>query len=160
MSVQATINAGINIRETLTVGVDGASNPVVRHDQFVSSINLNASSAAPVTTPVSDNIALVSGAHTIDLTSLVGTGGGAVDGTGLKVQAIHVRNNGAAAMTFTPGSSNPYNLFGSSSSVTVPAGGQVLLFANEGAPDIASNAKEIDVAGTDTDDFDLTLVMG
>lgn len=160
MAVQATVTLGVSVRETLEVGVDGANAPVVRHDQFPSNITLNGSSAAPVTKPVVDNLALSAGAYTIDLTSMTGTNGAAVNGTGLKVQAIHIRNNGAAAMTITPGSSNPYNLLGSSFSVVLAPGQEFAFYGNEAAPDISGSAKEIDIAGTGTDDFDLSLVMG
>jgi hypothetical protein len=159
MAVSANISFLARIRETLETGVDGAASPVIIHDALDKSVTLNASSAVPATKCSVDTIALTAGAKTVDLTALAGANG-TVDGTGLKVQFIRIVNNGANAMTFAEGASNGYELLGNGWTITLPAGGYMQFYLPEGTPDIASGAKTIDVSGTGTQTFDLTVVMG
>ncbi|MCP4571472.1 MAG: hypothetical protein GY838_03905 [bacterium] len=157
----ATIRPQLDAAEVLATGVDAASQPTVDHTGFSTKRVLNSTSSVPVTEPVFDTIALVAGAKTIDLTALVGTANRAVDGTGLKVQAIKFKNKtGNSTMSFTFGASNPYNLAGSDWKVTLAADQEVMFYLHNTAPDIAAGAKNIDVAGTLVEEFELSVVMG
>jgi hypothetical protein len=161
MSVAATYSLKLEVRETLTVGVDAASLPVVLHDQLNVSGTLNATSAVPATKHIQDAaVPLAAGVYTIDLTALPGTGGATVDGTGLKVQLIRIHNKGAAAMTFADGVTNGYELLGAAWTITLPPGGAMQFYLPDTAPDIGASAKTIDVTGTGTQTFDLSIVMG
>jgi len=159
MSVDASCQFIITTQETLT-GVDAATNPDIIHDAFNESFRLYASSSAPATKLLSKTITLTAGAYTIDLTTETGTNGVAIAGTGLKVQMIRIKNLGANNMTFSEGASNGISLFGSSWSHRVYPGGIWQEFLNEGCPDIASGDRTIDVAGTGTQQFELTILMG
>ena len=73
----------------------------VTHDQFNTTLELSAASTPPVTKVAALQAALVAGAATIDLENLTGTNGAAVVGTGLRVQAMKVRNPSTNANAIT-----------------------------------------------------------
>jgi len=153
---------GIRAVEVLD-NAPAALEPPVTHDQFETHVTLpDTVTPVPATEAVYSTIALVDGAKTIDLTSLTGTNGRAVDGTGLKVQAIKLKNTSASnSMTFQGGASNPYELNADANwHVSLPPGGEFMAYCPDTNPDIAADAKTIDVAGTGTDQFELSLVMG
>lgn len=157
MSVDATYNFLLTPQETLT-GADGATAPTIYFDAFNVSGRLNADSTPPATKVICKTIALTAGAYTLDLTTETGTNGAAIAGTGLRVQMIRVRNNGANAMTFSEGASNGLAL--ACGTFIVPAGGIVQMYLNDAAPDIAAGDRAIDVAGTTTQEFELTIILG
>lgn len=160
MAVSATYALTMTVRETLTLGVDGASNPVVTHDGLNLSGTLNAGTTVPATQHAQDTMALSGGAATIDLTSLTGTGGGTISGNGLKVQLVRFRNRSSTnAMTFAKGASNGYSLW-TNWTITLSPGCAVLFFLNDKPEDIDATHKTIDVSGTGTDEFDFSVVMG
>lgn len=154
-----TCNYGFKLYsiETLT-GVDSASNPSVTHDGYDESGTLTASTTPPVTKILAKLITLTAGAYTIDLTTETGTNGVAISGTGLRVQAIRIKNLGANTMTFSEGASNGLALI--CGDIIVPAGGITQIFLNDAAPDIASGDRTIDVAGTGSQTFELTVLLG
>ena len=157
MAVDATYVFQITTSETLST-VDAASNPVITHDNFNATGRLYASSTPPAIKLLSKVIALSGGAYTINLTTETGTNGVAQDGTGLRVQMIRIKNLGANSMTFAEGASNGIAL--ACLPFTVPAGGIYQLFLNDASPDIAAGDRTIDVSGTTTQTFQLTLLMG
>lgn len=110
----------------------------------------------------SDTLALVAGAATIDLTSLPGLQA-TIDGTGLKVQAFRIRGAaGNSALTISPGAANPYTMFGAGNDLEYPAD-CALAFQfefDETLADIAAGAKEIDLAGTGTEQFQIEFILG
>ena len=83
-----------------------------------------------------------------------------IDGTGLKVQAFRVKNLGANTMTFTVGASNGYDLAGAGFSVALAQNQHFTLYGNDATPDIASGDRTIDVAGTGSQTFECSIVMG
>ena len=110
MSVTVTWSNDVTVAETLTSGVTGASNPIIRHNGFnapksgeAEVATLTASTTPAATKVAEGNLALTAGAYTIDLTSLTGTNGASVTFNGLTVRNILIRNKGAAAMTFAKG---------------------------------------------------------
>lgn len=155
-----TSQYAFKIFATETVSGDGFSSQSLVHADYDETGTLSSSSAAPITKIVSKLVTLTTGAYTIDLTTITGTNGVAQDGTGLKVQMIRVKNLGANNMTFSEGASNGLSLFGSSWSKVVYPSGVWQEFLNEGSPDIASGDRTIDVAGTGSQTFELTVLMG
>ena len=160
MSVQGVIKGGIDSVETIDVGVTAAQNPRVSHTEYSENDSVNASSTVPGTDCVYDLVALVAAAKTIDLTALVGTYDRAVDGTGLKVQGVMFKNLGANEMVFTPGAANPYLLLGAAFKITLQTGQWFVASLQNLAEDVAGGAKNIDVAGTGVQTFEMSLLLG
>jgi hypothetical protein len=148
------------VTETLASNVDGSESPSLLHASFDDTATLNSSTTPPVTKSVVKVVALSGGAATIDLTTITGTNALAQDMTGLKVQYFRVKNLGANTMTFTVGASNGYNLAGAGFSVALEQNQQFALFLNDASPDVAAGDRTIDVAGTTTQTFELTVVAG
>lgn len=160
MPIKATYHLGLDVDETLDVGVAGVREPVVRHNNLNPRGALDAGTTPPATKHVQLAAqALVAGAKTVDLTALVGTAGATVDGTGLKVRVLRIRNNGVSLMTFGPGAADPYQLW-AGWSLPVPPGGAFALYMADGAGAVGAAAKNVDVAGTGTETFDLSVVFG
>jgi len=137
-----------------------AANRRVTHNLFNSSKQLSASSTPPVTKVAAFKQALTAGAATVNLASLTGANGASVDGTGLKVQVLKVKNLGEGTLTITPGAANPYNLLGSGMSFALEKDQEITIFGGDLTPDIASGAKEIDLAGTGAEESEWIIVMG
>ena len=156
-----TYAATLRAVETLTGNTDGivASSRQVTWSAFDESASYTAATAPPVTKVAAKLAALTAGALTVDLTALAGWGanGTTVDGTGLKVQFLRVKNLGANTMTFATGASNGYNFGGP---VPVHPGGMVLIAGNDALPDVAAGAKNIDVTGTGAQTAEVTLILG
>lgn len=168
MSISVVIRQHCIVTETLegeyvsdedaTVTIDGVNGTGTE--------TLTASTTPPATKQSCFDIALSAGAVTINLASLPGLNGeaGAVDGTGLKVQSITLKNkaSNANAMTITEGASNGHPTLGSSFSVTLLPGQSIQLF-NDGVDvgtDIAAGDRTIDVAGTGAQVLAVHVVMG
>lgn len=159
MSISARIQMNLTVTETLSGDALQAAANVV-HDAFNKGATLSASSAVPATNVYADEIALVAGAKSIDLTSLPALTG-TLDATGLKVQAIKFINPaGNSDITFSEGAANGYALLGSSWSLTLKAGQEAQFYLNDAAPDVATADRTIDVAGTGTETFKIILVVG
>lgn len=115
--------------------------------------------AVPVTKFAYFEQALTAGAATIDLTAMTHNEGGTVDGTGLKVQFARFTAplDNEAAITITPDVTDGYTV--TDEHVLQPGQSAMYELAEEAA-DIASGAKNIDLAGTGTDSLLCTIVMG
>jgi len=161
MSVSVNYKLRISTTETLVSGVVAAANPVVLLDQFDLTGTLNSGTSPPATKAAYFSKALTAGAGTIDLTALTGAGG-AVDGTGLKVQLFRLSNPIANAngVTISHAASNSYGLWGSTYSVTLQPGESVQWLGNDTAPDVAGGAKNILLTGTGSQAFNVSIVMG
>lgn len=162
MSVVADWALKINVSETLEAGIDAAPSPVVAHTDFSTRGTYTATSTVPATVVSADEIALVGGAHTIDLEALPGTNGATVVGTGLKVQLFKFKNTGTNVMTLTEGAANGYRLLGTAAGweIAVFAGQEVLINGNDLTPDVAGVDSEIDIAGTAVETFEVMIVLG
>lgn len=143
--------------ETLT-NVDGVTTATLVHDAFNETGSLSASTTPAVTMVYDELVALTAGAYTIDLTSLTGSNGAVQDGTGLRVQMIRVKNLGANAMTFSEGASNGIAL--ACGTFVVPASGITQMYLADASPDIAAGDRTIDVAGTGTQTFEISIYLG
>ena len=115
----------------------------------------------PVTKSVYFVVSLSGGAATIDLTSLTGVNNESVDGTGLKLQVLKMKNRtGNATMTIDVGASNGYELAGAGFEATLQAGQELTFFGNDATPDIGASAKTLDLTGTGTESAEISIVMG
>lgn len=161
-SVTVTYAATCTVAETLATntGSAPASTRVVTHTEYNEAASLTASTTPPVTTVAEFLLTLSGGAATVDLRALTGTNGASIDGNGLKVQVLRVKNLGANIMTIVPGASNGIDLLGASSSLTIPAGGHAMIYFNDASPDISGTDKTLDVTGTTTQTSEWTIVMG
>lgn len=171
MSVNVTEKSQIQTIETLESGVPAADQPQITSSGYDTKRTLTANSTPPATNAIYMSKALTAGAATIDLTSLPGPGGTTVDGTGKKVQSIRIVNGTTggdgsiaagsnASVNVAPGASNGYALFGASKDVDIPAGACLHMQFNENLADISSGAKTIDLAGTGTNAFEITIILG
>ena len=163
MSVQATITSKIVVAETLEIPSVGR--PVVRHDSFKTDATLNADTTPDATAVVSMVVTLTAGAATVNLAALPGSQG-TFDATGLKIRSLWVKNlkeDGTAntgAVTITPGASNGYNVFGSASGLVTLELGDTHHWTCNSSQTIASGDRTIDFAGTGTDEFQVTILLG
>lgn len=126
------------------------------------SLTLNSGSDPAVTAGAQVTGALTDGAATIDFRA-VSLNGAAVDGNGLRVKGFKFKNLGAAAMTLTPGASNGLKVMGTAFSITLPPLGEVTWFCgvgSDGIENIDATHKTMDIAGTGTDTYRLTALMG
>jgi hypothetical protein len=168
MSVSAKQQMGMVTTETVSTGLDhGDATEAVAHNLNsggVSTTTLTSTTTPPATKVYSDEIDLVAGAATIDLTSLTGPFSASVDFTGLKVQQIYIKAHAAntSHITLVEGVANPYFLFGiTADRITVHAGTEVMFRMNEALADVAAGAKTIDASSADLDaKFDIHLVAG
>lgn len=147
----------------LTTPASGTDSTTVVGDAWDSAqLTLNGSSSPVITAAAQVTGALSGGAASIDLTS-VSLNGASVDGTNLRVKAFKFKNLGAAAMTISEGASNGLGMLGQAFSVTLPALGEITWFCGVGADgieDIDATHKTFDLAGTGTDTYRFTVLMG
>jgi hypothetical protein len=162
MSVSVSYGATVTVQEVLEANPNSASaaQRTVTHSLFNSTKSLNGSSTPPVTKVAAFKAALSAGAKTLDLTALIGTNGVAVDGTGLKVQVLKVKNLGANTLAITPGASNGYGLLGSDMKIVLAQNQEALIFGNDLTPDVASGAKNLDLAGTLVQESEWIIILG
>lgn len=162
--VKLEFDPKVKVTEKLDIGIDGVTNQ--EHILQIASLaaSFSPTTTVPVTKAFKDQVALTAGAVTLDLNVLVRDNLPDVSGDGLKVQVIiiHNPNTNTGTMTFVPGGTNGYNIFGAATaSVPVSIGGTVVLFGNDKWDDInTSTNKTIDVTGTGTESFEIIIAMG
>lgn len=162
MSVALTFASTVKTVETLETGVPAASasDKTITHDQYDETAALTASTTPPVTKCAYFLATLSGGALDIDLTALSGTNGATVVGTGLKVQAIRIKNLGANTLTIEPGDSDAYNLLGAAFKIILAQNQHITLYGNDATPDVASDAKILKLTGTTTQTSEWSVVLG
>ena len=155
---------GLTVTEILGGNVVGLSDKTVKHSSLnKSSGALDSTTTPPVTKVATFNQALSGGAATIDLNALTGTNGAAVNGEGLRIQAIKLSapSTNANVITATFGGTHPYNLAGAAWSVALLAGQEFVFYGNDATPDIEDGvASAIDLAGTASQTLNVCIVMG
>lgn len=165
MSVKLSYGSNMTLQEILEENPDSASaaGRTVQHNQFNTNLLLDADST-PVVSQMAAFVQALdgSGDGAVDLAALKGTNGAIVNGTGLKVQALKVKNLGDAPLTITPKADTGYELFGAIAvgSMTVLAGGEHTIYANGAAPDIGPTSKDFVLAGSASEESEWTVVMG
>lgn len=157
-----TLTANLAARLGLVRSLDATEVPsagahTTPHNEFDFTKALTASSTPPLSKSYLD---MLTGDQNLDLTALADPELGTVDGTGLKVQAILVKNiSGSADLTISDAAANPYSL-NSTADIVVEYGGSLLLFFNDQLADIAAGAKGIDFTITAGQSFELGILMG
>lgn len=163
MTVAVTYASTMTIEETLDNNVDSipASTRKVTHTAFNIAASLNAGSSPPAVKTAEFLATLVAGALTIDLRALVGTNGAIVDGNGLKVQVVRIKNLGANPMTFKVGAANGHTgVIPATPGVVVQPGGHVVLYSNDNGDDVDATHKTWDVTGTGAQQAQVSILLG
>jgi hypothetical protein len=162
MSIAVSYAATVTVVETLpnNTGSAAAANRVVTHAEYNEVASLGAASTPPATLVSEFLLTLSVGAATIDLRTLTGTNGAVVDGNGLKVQIVRIKNLGANNMTFKGGAANPHNMFTVTTGQVVFPGAHIMIYSNDNGDDIDATHKEWDVSGTASQTAEVTIIMG
>lgn len=162
MPVSVAYAATATVTETLgnNTGSAPAGSRVVTHTEYNETATLNGASTPPATQVAEFLLTLSTGAATIDLRALEGTNDAVVDGNGLKVQIVRIKNLGANPMIFKGGAATPHNMFGTTDGQTVFPGAHIMIFSNDGGDDIDATHKHWDVTGTGAQTAEITIVMG
>ncbi len=163
-AMAVTYVSTLTLTETLGTGVPAlAANQTTVQSGFNTSLTLNGTSTPAVSKGVAANVVLSSGAATVDLRSLIGAGGGAVDLNTLKGRLFKFKapaTNGAA-ITVAKGASNGFTGLGSAFSVTIPPGGEAVFYDGGNGTAVSSTVKTLDLAGTgSTDNLNIEVVGG
>ena len=168
MSIAVALGMQLTVTETL----DSVTNPFasstsrdkeIVHNGLNTSVTLPSTSpAVPATQVAFGQLALSSGAGAIDLRTLTGTNGKAIDGNGLKVQAVIFRNKSTNTnpITLSEGTSNGYELLGNGFTLKLTPGQVAQFYLRDAAPDVGASAKTIDIAGTGSEVLEYLVVLG
>ncbi|MGE3666636.1 MAG: hypothetical protein AB7G51_08435 [Steroidobacteraceae bacterium] len=166
MAEPNVVNARLQIKFEATdqlQSVPGAQAKEISNAAFNFTRDYTPTGTEPVTKDSYQVYTIAGGVADIDLTALLSSQS-AIDGTGLKVQGIYVRNLGANVMTVGPGASNDYAPFGAGKSVDLPASADhksLLLFhAPELLADVAAGDKMIRLTGTNGDQAQVGIWLG
>lgn len=163
MSVRVSYKAEISVVETLETNIDGldAGDKTITHNAFNSKEDLGASSSVPVTKVASWIETLTGGADDVAFDALPGVNGATIDGTGLRVQTIKIKNQvGNSVITIAPkAAENNYDLLGAAFTFKLLGGQEITLFGNELAPEVGAGDC-ITITGTSSDDVEIIVVMG
>lgn len=144
---------------SLTAAAAESATPSLTHSGYNTTADLSPTSTPAVSKTSYFSKALVAGAGTIDLTALPGPGG-TQDFTGLKVQMIKFKNDAANTITVSQGAANAYTLLGATWSIAVHAGAEVTIKLNATAPAVSGTVKNIDLAGTLTQELKVVIWAG
>lgn len=164
-TVSAAYASSCSATVTFTGPFVSSSDPTALINGLNETGTLTASSTVPATKVAAYELTLSSGAGTINLAALPGiTAEETVNGTGLKVQLLKLKNKSSNAnkITVAKGASNGYGLCASGDDwdVTLSPGQSNLTLGNDAAPDIASGARTLDVTGTGAQVLQVLVVMG
>lgn len=165
-SVSARYALELEVTEVLALGLDNATDPSFPHSIGSPNGTLIATTTPPVTKVFSDNLALVAGARTLDLTSLAGPAGTTVDFTGLKVQLIALRcpESNTLPILVQKGDANAYNLLGadnaSSETIEMMPGDDLLIKRRDTLEDVDATHSDVKFTGNGTEAIQVILVAG
>jgi hypothetical protein len=165
VSLELLYASNTTVRDTLTGPYVSANDATFTTDGLNESGTLTDATGVPVTKFAAYQLTLSSGTGSINLAALPGLSADeTVVGTGLKVQALKLRNKSTNAnkITVTKGASNGYGLAASGDSWTVvlSPGQSVLFLLAEAAPDVATGARVFDVTGTGSQILEVMVVLG
>lgn len=163
MSVQVNWSALLTISETLIVQLPQSDDPVIVEQIVGSNGEFTSATTPAVTEQYSDNLDLVAGTVTIDLTALDKGTLPDLDATGLKVQFIKIKADPTNTGTITakPAAVNGYDLFGATGEQVLAAGAEILINANSALDAVGAADKDIDVTSSDADaKLKIQLVFG
>lgn len=167
MSVQLRYQAKFEADETPALGLDLApTNPILPHRIVYPGVTgtFDASSTVAIAQVYSDRRALAAGVYTLDLRTLVGPNGVALDLNGLKVKSIIVVANSAnsAGIKIVKGAATGYLIWGTSTGEqTVYPGFPVMQIFGNNLAAVSATVKFIDFSSSDqTAEFEIILVAG
>lgn len=125
------------------------------------SATLNAGSTPAASKDTAFTFALTAGAGTIDLTNITDPNLGTVSLSGITPNLVKLQNpaTNANAITVKQGATNGYTGLGASFLVTIPPGGEVLLYAIGGST-VGAGSKTLDLTGTGTQALNVQIVAG
>lgn len=160
-SITLTYAATMTVVETLPNNTGSAADASrkVTHTSYDESGTYTSATTPPVTQIAAFLATLSGGALTIDLRALTGTNGASVDGNGLKVQSVRIKNLGANVMTISTGASNGHNFF-TADGMQIQPGGHIQVWSNDNTEDIDATHKTWDIAGTGTQTAEFTVILG
>lgn len=163
MSISALTKSFVTTTESLLIGLGETVD--VTHSAANTSRLYNAAGTYPGTKFAAFSQAMTAGAATINLTSMIGTNGVAVNGDGLHVQAIKIANpaTNLHPLVVVPGASTAYLLFGAAFKLTLMPGDEILFTGLTSTPIISSSLKNIDITdggNASTQSANFTIVMG
>lgn len=165
MSLAVQLTTRVSVVHTLEGELIDPDNDSVTANQLTEDLALTSSTTPPVTKHGGGELTMSTGTGSIDLTAVPGlTSEETVVGTGLKLQALKLRNKSTNAniITVAKGASNGYGLDASATDwdVTLSPGQEVTFYLDDAAPDIASGARILDVTGTGSQVLEYHAVMG
>ena len=163
MAVSVPWTMGISTVETLTGNISSAPDATrkVTHTEFNEGSTLSATTTPAATTQASFILTLTAGAATVDLRTLTGTNAATVDGNGLKVQLVRVKNLGANQMTIKVGAATGHTgVFAATNGHPLNSGGVLMIYTNASGDTIDATHKFWDVTGTASQTSEWTIVMG
>lgn len=164
-TLSVTYASSITVVETFTGDYIDSRDATVTISGLSETGTLTAATSVPVTKQSSGRVALSGGTGSLDFTALPGlTPEEIVDGTGLKVQWVKVRNlsTNANSITVAKGASNGLgiNAAGTTFSIPISPGQSVLIFGDDAGPDISAGACVWDVTGTLVQELEFHVVLG
>ena len=163
MSISVQVRAEVTVSETLSYPALASNTPPLQWSGFNLNKKLGESTTPPAVKHAEFVKALSGGAATIDLTSLTGQKGEAVTFSGLKVQAILLKNDAAnGTITVSKGASNGYGLDAGGADFDIPVapGAALVMYFDDELPDVSGSAKTLDLAGTGTQSLQVALAAG
>lgn len=164
-SVSAEYALRAEVRETIALAQDNADDPSTIHSLGSPNGTLTATTTPPVTSVFADNVALVAGTLTLDLTALT-SGNLSRDFTDLKVQLIALRcpTSNTLPILVQKGAANAYNLLGadnaSAETIEVLPGDDILIKRYDTLEDVDATHKDVKFTGNGTETINVMLVAG
>lgn len=164
MACTLTYVSQVQAVETIEANVPfaAANSRVITHGLFNSSETLTGSTAVPVVVPVYTEFALSSGALTIDLRSILGSGNSPFDLNGMKVQVVKLRckSSNANPITISEGATNGYELLGNGFTFQLKPSQEITMHLKDLSPDVGASAKTIDLTGTGSQVLEVAIIAG
>jgi hypothetical protein len=159
MAFSAAIRHQCTVVDDVTIHGESHS---VTQDDFNTSRTLNSTSTPLGSECYAKTIAGTGAAVTYDFTALVREFD-TLDATGLKLQHIQLNNIGSGTVTITERSdppANQYDVNGAADDIVVPTGSEFSQFYNDTLADVAAGVKNLNINGTNGQNFQLKLVFG
>lgn len=161
---KARVRLALGVQEFIDTAGSNDNGPI-NHNAFDVLQNLTATGTTgspAISKGGSFEFTLSGGSLSVDLTNLTGTNGVTVDATGLKLQAMLLRQPaGNAVMTIKKGVTNGYKPGGSSDfSISLTAGEAAAFLFDETSDEVGASLKTLDLAGTGTQKLQAVLLFG
>jgi len=164
--LSAQVQCYLSVTETLDNAPEAGTATTVTSDAWnQGQTSLTSSTTPPVTKHVAEEVDPAgSGAATttIDLTDFDDIEGETQDGTGLKVQILRVRtpSTNTGDVTIGPAGANPYQLFGTGTTVTLPPDSELLFRLTDELADVSVTVKNVLISASGSDTAYVQMVLG